>query len=133
MIKKPPHPKVPLINLRNPNVVGQLINEGVSGGGVSAISTIGGITGNALDQNGQENYSSNPFKYKNKDQGLFRMNSSGMSTANRNHLQVNTPHSALGYTNVLLGGANLTGLLPYQHNYNFYGNVNLVEEQEMRS
>jgi hypothetical protein len=128
MIKKPPHPKVPMINLRN-----NVINEGVSQGGVTAISTIGGITGNGLDQNGQENYSTNPFKNKNKDHGLFRMNSSGMSTANRNHLQINTPHSALGYTNMFLGGANLTGMMPYHHNYNFYGNVNLVEEQEMRS
>ena len=33
---------------------------------------------------------------------------------------------------MLLGGANQTGPSPYQ-NFNFYGNVNLVEEQEIRA
>jgi hypothetical protein len=93
------------------------ITEGISGGGVSAISTIGGITG------GNQDYSSNnnPFK-KNKDQGLFRKNSSILSTANRNQFQINTP-SALGYTSVLLGGP--AGPSPHY--------INLAEEQELRA
>jgi hypothetical protein len=83
---------------------------------VSAISTIGGITG------GNHDYSSNnPFD-KNKDQGFFRKNSSILSTANRNHFQINTP-SALGYTSVLMGGP--TGPSPHYFGYS--------DEQDLRT
>ena len=104
---------------------GNLMSEGVSG--QSGISTIGGITGNQIDQNVPEDYSSNPIKKKNMDQGLFRKNSSILSTANRNQLQINTP-SALGYTSVLVGsGPNQTG----PNNIYFYGNQSLADDPDI--
>lgn len=88
-IKKPP--QVPSLKIlqaqRQLPQGGQPLSEGATGGasaGVSAISTIGGVTGNQMEANTAGDYhSSNPFKNNGrKDQGLFRKNSS-MSTANQ--------------------------------------------------
>jgi len=80
--------------------------------GVSAISTVGGTAANMAQnaqgadaRTGTDYLSSNNnqnLHYKN-EQDNYRKNSSILSTANRNYLQINTP-SALGYTSVLLGG-----------------------------
>lgn len=66
------------------------LSEGVSGAvsaGVSAISTMGGVTGNQNDATAGDYNSSNPSNIlKNqgkKDSDLFRKNSS--MSANRNH------------------------------------------------
>jgi len=118
------------------------LSEGVTGGvsaGASAISTMGGVTGNQNDANTAGDYnSSNPSALlKNqgkKDSDLFRKGSS--MSANRNHFQINTP-SALGYTSVLFGGVRdqhgSAGRTPGMINFNYYGNMTVNEEEKLRT
>lgn len=73
---------------------------------------------------------------KNDGQDIYRKNSSILSTANRNYLQINTP-SALGYTSVLLGGTNHTAGATYNgrmhpaHSFTLYGNIQYHKDPEV--
>ena len=75
----------------------------------------------------------------NNKQEIYRKNSSILSTANRNYLQINTP-SALGYTSVLLGGTTQTAggvthkgsrIHPVQNSFTLYGNLQYHEDPDI--
>ena len=53
-------------------------------------------------------FTSNNIDHLRPDNHIQRKNSSILSTANRNYMQINTP-SALGYTSVLFPGTNTGG------------------------
>lgn len=115
LIKKPP--QVPSLKIQQAQPQGPQGNP--LSEGVSAVSTIGGVTGNF----NAGDYSSNPQKKVGiKEPCIFSKNSSA-STNQRNTYMINTP-SAFGYTGVMFGGINqlinLSQILPVQQQLGLY-------------
>jgi hypothetical protein len=98
---------------------------------VSAISTIGGVTGHHLEPTAvDQNSLSRVKKQELKDNDNTRK---GSSMSNNNQFQINTP-SALGYTSVLFGQNNFGHLNSVAgQNFNTNPNLSITEELELRA